>query len=125
MNIFNARWANPENTVIACTIDDQDVFVPVDPQNTSYAAIVAAGVVPAPFVSLVLPAPRMRRKLDVIARMTDTELETAVTQRALLPLRDRLAWEEAVEVDADDPRLVGFFSEICGFGAVRTSEILA
>jgi hypothetical protein len=46
----NARFNDASGAVIAMEVDGQTLFVPADPGNRFYAAMVEAGIVPAAYV---------------------------------------------------------------------------
>ena len=52
----HARFNDASGAVIAMEVDGQTLFVPADPGNRFYAAMVEAGIVPAPYVE---PAPTL------------------------------------------------------------------
>ena len=55
---FTHEWANAEQTCLRRTDEDGNVaWVPTDPRNTDYAAFVASGEEPAPYVAPEPPAP--------------------------------------------------------------------
>lgn len=105
---------------------DDDTVIPPDERNgdyQGYLAWVLEGNTPQPADPPYVYVPPLL-KTTVYNRMTDEELETAdAFIRTQATVRQRRMWDDAVELDRNDPNLVGALTFL--FGAERAAELLA
>lgn len=117
------RYANAENTSIEMA---NGRFVPVDPGNIDYVAIVTGGEVIAPFQPATAPALTRIAKADIWRRLTDEAAETLHTALLSAPLRLRLIFEAAQYLDtADDDYPALRAGIVAALGETSADEVLA
>lgn len=47
--MMSFQWANEQKTMVFSTLDTDTVYIPADPDNADYAALLAAGTVIADY----------------------------------------------------------------------------
>lgn len=108
-----ASYTDPARTTIR--IEDGGVrFVPVDPGNRDYAALVAAGVAVADFAPPPAPVPPVVSRFQARAALLSAGTLDAV-QAAVDGSDDplvTLAWTEAVEFRRDSPTIAALAAGI-------------
>lgn len=98
-------------------------FVPVEPANIAYAALLAAGEAFGPYVAPDLP-PALT-PLQFIDRLTDTE-QTALATAAMTQASIKIWYDKllaADQLDLRDPRLAAGLQAMAAAGLLAPSRV--